>query len=98
MFQEEPFDVVWKFSPEVAEDAKEYLFHPSQKFEEQADGSLIVRFRAGGGLEMCWHLFTWGGQLSVLGSQEIDRTAERPSAASGCGKCSAFPGEEMTSV
>lgn len=66
VFQEEPFDVVWKFSPEVAEDAKEYLFHPSQQFEEQADGSLIVRFRAGGGLEMCWHLFMWSDQVQVL--------------------------------
>jgi predicted DNA-binding transcriptional regulator YafY len=71
VFQEEPFDVVWKLSPEVAENAKEYLFHPSQKFEEQADGSLIVRFRAGGGMEMCWHLFTWGGQLSVLAPRKL---------------------------
>ncbi|MBX9845216.1 MAG: WYL domain-containing protein [Xanthobacteraceae bacterium] len=72
VFQEEPVDVVWKFSPEVAGDAKEYLFHPSQKFEEQADGSLIVRFRAGGGLEMCWHLFTWGDQLSVLAPRKLN--------------------------
>jgi predicted DNA-binding transcriptional regulator YafY len=71
VFQEEPFDVVWKFSPEVARDAKEYLFHPSQQFEEKADGSLIVRFQAGGGLEMCWHLFTWGGQLSVLAPKRL---------------------------
>jgi predicted DNA-binding transcriptional regulator YafY len=71
VFQEEPFDVVWKFSPEVAKDAKEYLFHPSQKFEEQADGSLILRFRAGGGLEMCWHLFTWGSHLTVLAPKKL---------------------------
>ncbi len=71
VFQEEPFDVVWKFSPEVAEDAREYLFHPSQQFEEQADGSLIVRFQAGGGLEMCWHLFTWGGHLTVLAPKKL---------------------------
>ena len=66
VFQEEPLDVVWRFSPQVAADAREFLFHPSQKFEEQPDGSLVVRFRAGGRLEMCWHLFTWGGHLSVL--------------------------------
>lgn len=71
VFQEEPFDVVWKFSPAVAEDAKEFLFHPSQKFEEQSDGSLIVRFRAGGGLEMCWHLFAWGGHLTVLAPEKL---------------------------
>lgn len=71
VFQEEPFNVVWKFSSEVAKDAKEHLFHPSQKFEEQADGSLIVRFRAGGGLEMCWHLFTWGRHLTVLAPRKL---------------------------
>lgn len=71
IFQEEPLDVVWQFSPEAATDAKQYLFHPSQKFEEQADGSLIVRFRAGGSLEMCWHLFTWGGHLTVLAPRKL---------------------------
>ena len=71
VFQEQPFDVVWRFTPEVAADAKEFLFHPSQKIAEQPDGSLIVRFRAGGGLEMCWHLFTWGGQLSILAPKRL---------------------------
>ena len=60
VFQEDSLDVVWRFSPEVAADAKEYVFHPTQSLEEQPDGSLIVRFRACGRLEMCWHLFIWG--------------------------------------
>jgi predicted DNA-binding transcriptional regulator YafY len=30
------------------------------------DGSLIVRFRAGGDLEMAWHLYTWGDHVEVL--------------------------------
>jgi len=34
--------------------------------EEQPDGSLTVRFRAGGDLEMAWHLYTWGNQVEVL--------------------------------
>ena len=33
VFQEEPFDVVWRFSPEVARNAREFQFHPSQKME-----------------------------------------------------------------
>lgn len=66
VFQEEPFDVVWKFSPKVADDAKEFMFHPSQEFEPQSDGSLIVRFHAGGKLEMAWHLFTWGEEVEVI--------------------------------
>ena len=66
VFQESPFDVVWRFSPNVAADAKTFLFHPTQTLEDQPDGSLIVRFRAGGALEMCWHLFTWGNEVEVL--------------------------------
>jgi hypothetical protein len=39
VFQEEPVDVVWKFSPKAARDASEFLFHPSQILEPQKDGS-----------------------------------------------------------
>jgi predicted DNA-binding transcriptional regulator YafY len=66
VFQEKPFDVVWRFSPKAAPDAKTFLFHPTQVMEPQPDGSLIVRFHAGGALEMCWHLVTWGGEVEVL--------------------------------
>jgi len=66
VFQEPPFDVVWQFSPDVALDVREFVFHPSQKLEAQKDGSIIVRFRAGGALEMAWHLFTWGKHVKVL--------------------------------
>lgn len=71
IFQQEPFDVIWRVSPDAANDAREHLFHPSQTFEDQPDGSLLVRFRAGGLLEMCWHLFTWGGAIQVLGPPEL---------------------------
>lgn len=66
VFQEEPFDVVWKFSPDVVGDVREYVFHPNQKMEEHEDGSLIVKFVAGGAREMCWHLFKWEGEVEIL--------------------------------
>jgi predicted DNA-binding transcriptional regulator YafY len=66
VFQEEPQDIVWKFSPAVAEAVAEYEFHPRQSLEKQQDGSTIVRFRAGGLMEMCWHLYTWGADVEVL--------------------------------
>ena len=71
VFQEEPFDVIWKFTPEAARDAREYLFHPTQEIEDLDDGSLIVRFHAGGALEMSWHLFTWGDSVEVLKPKEL---------------------------
>lgn len=71
VFQEEPFDVVWKFNADAAPNAKEYQFHPSQKIEDQEDGSLIVKFTAGGWKEMCWHLFTWEGAVEVIEPAEL---------------------------
>ncbi len=73
VFQEEPVDVVLRFTPEAAEDAAGWVFHPSQITERDANGGLIVRFRAGGMREMCWHLFTWGEAVTVLGPNELRR-------------------------
>jgi predicted DNA-binding transcriptional regulator YafY len=74
VFQEEPFDVVWRFSPKAAPDARQFLFHPTQRFEDQPDGSLILRFRAGGALEMCWHLFTWKPEVEILGPRRLQNS------------------------
>jgi hypothetical protein len=49
----------WRFSPQVAADVQQFLFHPTQTLEDRPDSSLIVRFRAGGALAMCWELFKW---------------------------------------
>lgn len=58
--------VVWRFSPEAAAHARRFLFHPTQVVEDEPDGSLLVRFRASGLLEMCWHLYSWGDKVEVL--------------------------------
>ena len=71
IYHEEPFDVVWKFSPRAAKDAKYFKFHPDQTEERLKNGSLIVRFRAGGALEMCWYLFSWGKDVEVLEPQSL---------------------------
>lgn len=59
-------EVVWRSSPEAAERAAEFLFHPTQVVEPQDDGSLIVRFKATGWLEMPWHVYQWGDKVDVL--------------------------------
>ena len=66
VFEEPPVDVVWRFSAEAAAHAKQFVFHSSQTMEEQPDGSLLVRLRAGGLLEMAWHLLSWGQHVEVL--------------------------------
>ena len=64
-FQEEPVAVVLRFAATVAEDVAEFLFHPDQTVEPNDNGSLTVRFTAGGIDEMCWHLVTWGTAVTV---------------------------------
>jgi len=66
VFQEEPQNVVLKFSPEAAEDAAGWVFHPSQRMQMDDDGTLTVTFRAGGFLELCFHLFTWAGSVTIV--------------------------------
>lgn len=68
---EEYGEVVWKFSPEAADRAQRFQFHPSQESELLEDGSLIVRFTASGHLEMAWHLYAWGTSVEVLAPESL---------------------------
>ncbi len=63
---EEFGEVVWRFSAKAAAHANTFEFHPSQETEPQPDGSLIVRFKAAGHIEMAWHLYMWGAEVEVL--------------------------------
>lgn len=65
IWREEPQDVEWRFLPEAADEAATYVFHPRQETERLSDGSLVVRFRAGGRQEMAWYLARWGDRVEV---------------------------------
>lgn len=71
VWQEEPFDVVLSFAPAVADEAARWRFHPTQALTHEPDGSLTVRFRAGGADEMAWHLFTWGTHVTILAPEAL---------------------------
>lgn len=66
VFREPAHDVIWRFSATAAPIAQHFAFHPTQHSETLADGRLEVRFRAGGLLEMAWHLVTWGRHVEVI--------------------------------
>ncbi len=65
VWQEDPVEVVWRFDARAARDAAAFTFHPDQKIETLRDGSIRVRFTAGGLEEMAWHLFTWGDTVTI---------------------------------
>jgi len=39
--------------------------------KKRPDGSLDVKFRAGGLLEMAWHLYSWGDQVEVIAPEAL---------------------------
>ena len=64
-------NVKLKFDKEIAEDVMSYNFHPSQKIEQQSDGSVIVRFKASGDKSIMWHVFRWGDKVEILAPKEL---------------------------
>lgn len=69
--------MIWRFTPEAAERAAEFRFHPSQVLKCQDDGSLVVQFQAGGWLEMASHLYQWGDKVEVVAPAGLRDLVER---------------------
>ena len=81
---EDPVDVVIRFSPSVAKRAAETRWHPSQELEAQADGSLVWRGRVAGLREIKIWILGWGSDAEVLEPAVLrsDVAAELTRAAS----------------
>lgn len=68
--------VVWRFAAEVADVARDFLFHPRQVMTREPDGALTVRFAASGWLEMSWHLYQWGDKVEVVAPKALRTMVE----------------------
>lgn len=64
-------DVVLRVLPERAADALAWRFHANQVVEPLEDGSVRISFRAGGMLELAWHLFTWSDAIEVVAPESL---------------------------
>mgnify|MGYP001127548876 CR=1 FL=1 len=62
----EEHDIVLRIRPHAVERARGWRFHRQQTLEMQTDGSMLVRFRAGGLQELAEHLFAWAGGVDVV--------------------------------
>ena len=71
VFQEDPHDVMLRIIPKAADEVAAFQFHPTQTLTLEPDGSMTVRFRAGGLREMAWHLFAWGEAVKILAPQAL---------------------------
>ena len=54
------------FTPELAEEASKYNFHPTQSGKWNKDGSYTVNFKASGNKEIIWHVFKWGAGCKIV--------------------------------
>lgn len=71
VYQGEILDVKLSFAQKVAEEAKNFNFHPTQKMKEEKDGSLTVSFKACGSREIIWHVFRWGAECKIVAPKSL---------------------------
>lgn len=64
-------DVVLRFRPTVAARVRETRWHPSERLEPTADGSLTWRARVSGTLEIRSWILGWGADVTVLEPAEL---------------------------
>jgi predicted DNA-binding transcriptional regulator YafY len=65
VYQERSRNIRLRFSALVADEARSFIFHSSQVASTEADGSLLISFKAGGLRELCWFLFSWGVDVVI---------------------------------
>ena len=63
---QEPVEVVLRFSPSVAARVREARWHPSEVVAEEADGSLSWRAVVAGPIEIRLWILSWGDTVEVL--------------------------------
>ena len=69
--------VEWRFTPDAAPTARQFIFHPEQEMIEHSDGALTVRFSASGHMEMAWHLYQWGDQVEVIALSSLREMVDK---------------------
>ncbi len=63
---QEPIDVVLRFSPAVASRVREARWHPSERVDPTADGGLTWRATVAGPIEIRLWILSWGADVEVL--------------------------------
>ena len=93
VWQEEAIAVTLRFTGRAAQEAAHFHLHPTQALEPQPDGSLLVRFTAGGRLEMMQHFVTWGELVEI-----VEPSSLREEMVEWCGKLALHHGRAAGSA
>ncbi len=68
---QEPVDVVLRFSPSVAARVQEARWHPSQRVEVEPDGSIVWQATVAGPIEVRLWVLSWGDDVEVLAPESL---------------------------
>lgn len=71
VYHGEILDVKLSFSPELAPEAMNFNFHPTQEIKQEKDESVTVTFKASGSKEIIWHIFKWGSGCKILAPKSL---------------------------
>lgn len=71
VYHGEILDVKLSFAKELAEEASQFNFHPTQKGKFEKDGSYTVTFKASGNKEIIWHVFKWGAGCKIISPKSL---------------------------
>ena len=71
VYHGEILDVKLCFSKELASDALNYNFHPTQKIKQEKDETVTVKFKASGDKEIMWHIFRWGDGCKIIAPKKL---------------------------
>ena len=66
VYHGEILNVKLSFTPELAEEASQFNFHPTQKGKFEKDGSYTLTFKASGSKEIIRHVFKWGAGCKII--------------------------------
>ena len=73
LIDEAPMEVRVRFFPEVAHLIRERSWHPTQETVEEADGSLVLSFQAGGEKEILAWIYSYLPHVQVLTPESLKK-------------------------
>lgn len=73
VYHGEILNVKLSFCPELAPEASNYNFHPTQKGNFEEDGSYTLKFKASGSKEIIWHIFKWGAGCKIIAPASLKK-------------------------
>ena len=71
VYHGEILEVELLFSQELAQEASQFNFHPTQSGKWNNDGTYTINFKASGSKEIIWHVFKWGGGCKIIAPKSL---------------------------